>query len=74
MSGNMLMQIVKRAGIACEFIILTDTYSHKSLNEFFSSGGFDYWLKSFDIAETESMLGKLAVKLSSSKERCGVVT
>jgi response regulator of citrate/malate metabolism len=65
MSGNALMQKVKKAGIKCEFIMFTDTYSHDELRKFFINGGFDYWLKSFNDLEMEASLKRLVDKLNN---------
>jgi two-component system response regulator YesN len=65
MSGNALMRRVKEAGNDCEFIILTDTYSHDALQDFFLDGGFEYLLKPLDVEKAETMLEKLACRLAS---------
>jgi YesN/AraC family two-component response regulator len=67
MTGNALIHRIRHAGIVCEFIILTDTYAHRALVDFYTSGGFDYWLKSRDTADKECMLEKLACKLNKQK-------
>jgi response regulator of citrate/malate metabolism len=66
MTGNALVRRLRQAGIKCEFIIYTDIHSHDDIREFFTDGrGYDYWLRPLDTEETDTMLVKLAVKLSS---------
>jgi response regulator of citrate/malate metabolism len=64
MTGNALIGRIRKAGFNCEFIIYTDIHSHDDLREFFSNGGYDYWLRPLDAAKTEISLERLVCKLN----------
>jgi response regulator of citrate/malate metabolism len=65
MSGVSLMNRVKKAGVGSEFIIYTGSFDTAMLRDFFHSGGLDYWLQPFSVAEAEKTIEKLTCKLTA---------
>jgi two-component system response regulator YesN len=62
--GIGLMNSVKRAGLNCEFMLLTASRSHDTVRSFFKSGGLDYLLKPLREDEIEAALNSFYVKVS----------
>lgn len=60
--GIGLMKELKDAGMECEFVILTYSWSTASMRDFFHSGGFDYHLKPLNSQNIIDVLNRLKLK------------
>jgi response regulator of citrate/malate metabolism len=63
-SSDTLMKTVKKAGIGCEFIMLTKYPTLTAMRDFFQSGGFDYLLKPLEAEQFDLALKRLSRKLN----------
>ena len=66
-----LIKKLRAAGLDCEFVTISYSWSPETMRKFFHSGGFDFLLLPINSQGMEAVLEKLNDKFSQYEQRAG---